>query len=337
MTKEALSIFFGQNNDQDPKLTPERMEVRIGIEQILKAHDKENLFNPTFARLLIVEQIIVVFTNGSGGSYNHQRVGDALNCFEKATEKAACSSEALIGFAEGMVVNGGDSSFVPEMLGKVFSPKRLEESPDEVYEDLATMFDRAPALEKVYNEEESNLAIARPPLIDALGPIYERLKKRVENFIGQQVDSGVEEDLASTVFTKVLDNLATYKPRDGARFISWLYKIAHNAVIDHYRTSKEVASLENLPVKITDQGAVSPEAFSMAMEEGEILSQALEKLRQYNPLYFKTLKLRFGEDLSAAKVAEILGDDKSEERVRVTQHRALVKLREILDYLGGVK
>ena len=55
-------------------------------------------------------------------------------------------------------------------------------------------------------------------------------------------DQEIAEDLTAEVFTRMLANLSRYTPR-GKPILAWLYTIARNLVIDHYRQSKSASHL----------------------------------------------------------------------------------------------
>lgn len=56
------------------------------------------------------------------------------------------------------------------------------------------------------------------------------------------------EDLVSIIFEKAIKNHESYTPRQDASLKSWIFKIAHNAVIDYYRTKKVVEPIENVDI-----------------------------------------------------------------------------------------
>src|SRR5512136_1892925 len=80
---------------------------------------------------------------------------------------------------------------------------------------------------------------------EAFGHLYEIYLDRIYRYIYFRVtDEQTAEDLISQVFTKAWENLDRYQP-NGRPFIAWLYTIAHNTVIDHYRTRKDTVPIEN--------------------------------------------------------------------------------------------
>ncbi|MEY4731667.1 MAG: hypothetical protein RL681_613, partial [Candidatus Parcubacteria bacterium] len=105
---------------------------------------------------------------------------------------------------------------------------------------------------------------------------------------------------------------------------SWLYRIARNEVIDHYRTRKQAISLDD----------IDPEYFASldrAMEDAERrmdVRRITDALKQLKPEYQDVIIMRFVEDLSPKEVAVAL--QKSEGAVKLLQHRAVKQLQELL-------
>ena len=154
----------------------------------------------------------------------------------------------------------------------------------------------------------------------ALIDIYNRYQPSVFTYIFYKVsDQEIAEDLTAEVFTRMLANLSRYTPR-GKPILAWLYTIARNLVIDHYRQNKSASHLplmedlvdgdNNHPVKLTED-RLAHECLS------RVLKHLTEEQRQ-------VILLRFIENREVSELAEILG--KNERAIRSLQHRALVAL-----------
>ena len=74
--------------------------------------------------------------------------------------------------------------------------------------------------------------------INSFGKVYDSLVEKVYRFIFFKVESReTAEDLTQGVFLKALENIEKY--RKNTSFLAWIYTIARNSVIDHYRTKKQ--------------------------------------------------------------------------------------------------
>lgn len=157
----------------------------------------------------------------------------------------------------------------------------------------------------------------------AFGELYERHLDEVYRYIFYRTaDPREAEDLTETVFLKVWEALPRFRPEETS-FRTWLYRVAHNLVVDHYRTRKTATQLEEgsaLP-----DPSPSPEQQIMAREREQQIARWIAKLP---PDYQQVLTLRFVQDLSHAETAQILG--RSEAAVRVLQYRALRALRKVI-------
>ncbi|MEZ4210388.1 MAG: RNA polymerase sigma factor [Patescibacteria group bacterium] len=172
------------------------------------------------------------------------------------------------------------------------------------------------------NNVEANLVIdAQKGDEQAFGQIYDIWATKVYRFIYIKVkDAPTAEDITSEVFLKAWERIHQYRPQANAKFSTWLYTVARNTIIDHYRATKTTEiSFDDLP-EIAD------------LEGDEIYQEAtdLDKaLTQLPAEYEKVLRLRFVDGHSISKVAQIVR--KKEDNVRAITSRALKKLREILE------
>lgn len=165
----------------------------------------------------------------------------------------------------------------------------------------------------------------------AFAALYEGHVDRIYRYIFYRVGSTAEaEDLTEQVFLRAWEAIDRYEPR-GAPFTAWLYRLAHNLVVDHYRGKRPTTPLDEVS-EADDVGVDVVAAVEGKLEVDEVRA-ALAKL---NPEYQQLIVLRFVEGLSHAEAAQIIG--KSEGAARVIQHRALQALaRAIEERADGVR
>jgi RNA polymerase sigma-70 factor (ECF subfamily) len=157
---------------------------------------------------------------------------------------------------------------------------------------------------------------------DAFGDLYERHLSAIYRYVYYRVGEAREaEDVTEMIFLKAWEALERYRPT-GAPFRVWLYRIAHNVVVDRYRTRKTADALDE---QHPDR-ALHPEAHVERDEGRQALLGALARL---DPAHQQVLTLRFMCELSHAETALTMG--RSEGAVRVLQHRALAALRALLN------
>lgn len=171
----------------------------------------------------------------------------------------------------------------------------------------------------IVNEEELvNKARELDP--EALGTIYENYFERILRYISFRTRNSAEaEDLTEQVFLKCLESIETFKWR-GVPLAAWLFRVAHNQVIDFHRRSKK---RETLPLDVTiSSGAIDPAHFLETKLKREDLIKSVNSLTE---LQRTVIELRFAASLSIAETAKVIG--KSENAVKAAQHDALIALR----------
>src|SRR6056297_1768996 len=172
-------------------------------------------------------------------------------------------------------------------------------------------------------KEEEIVKKARKGDKKAFGKLYDEHISSIYRFIIFKVNTKSEaEDITQKVFLKAWQNIHSFKTKKGAKFSSWLYRIAKNAVIDHYRTSKDHTDIED--VKHSQKFASSPE-IEQKLQNSKKFKEVKEALKNLTEDEQEVIVMKFIEELSNKEIGKAL--DKTQGAVRVTQHRALKKLK----------
>ncbi len=155
----------------------------------------------------------------------------------------------------------------------------------------------------------------------AFGDFYERLMPEIYRYIFYHVnDQQTAEDLTETVFLKAWESLlGNRRAPDNPR--AWVYRIAHNLTIDHYRTRKNDAPLDNA----LHYPAAPQDHPDLTQEQREAQAELHRLLEQLEPQLRQVLVCRFLLGMSHKETAEVLSITPG--HVRVLQHRALKRLR----------
>ncbi len=149
----------------------------------------------------------------------------------------------------------------------------------------------------------------------AFGELYERYLDDIYRYVYYRVSNHQDaEDLTEQIFLKVWEGISGY--RGQVPFKAWIYRIAHNAIIDHYRTRKEALPLTEQIILVDN----TPDLEKRLVTK-ENAEQLVNIMSQLSPLHQHVLTLRFINGLSMKEVAQIL--DRNIGAVRVLQHRAL--------------
>ena len=165
---------------------------------------------------------------------------------------------------------------------------------------------------------------------DAFGMLYDEYVDQIFRYVYYKVGNLTEsQDLTGQTFLKAFENIDSYEMRDVA-FSSWLYRIAHNLVVDFFRreSKRESVPIDDQPPTASPSG--NPVELVLADLESERLYKAMHKLTHNQR---EVLVLKFIDNLSNAQVAEIMGI--SVGAVKSTQKRGLLSLNRILGNSSG--
>lgn len=160
---------------------------------------------------------------------------------------------------------------------------------------------------------------------DAFGELYLLHLDAIFRYIFFRVGEAAEaEDLTEQVFLKAWEALSSYQRR-GNPFTSWLYRIAHNIVVDYHRRVRPVISVTLLNDDDLKSEQASALSQVIAYEESSSLAKAISQLPDDQQ---QVIILRFIEGLSHSEISRIM--DKTEGACRMLQHRALTALDKLL-------
>jgi len=172
--------------------------------------------------------------------------------------------------------------------------------------------------------EEGVIERAKAGEPQALGAIYDWYLPRVYRYVLSRVGNVAEaEDLTEDVFLRMLGAIGDYR-KTGVPFSAWLFRIARNHVVSHYRKDGVRKGTAPLDEGMTD-GRHDPAAIVEAqMMIGEV-ALAVQKLPEAQR---DVIALRFASGLSIAETAQVLG--KRQGNVKTLQHKAVLKLQKML-------
>lgn len=160
---------------------------------------------------------------------------------------------------------------------------------------------------------------------EAFGQLYDAYMERIYRFVYFRVeDQQTAEDITSQVFLKAWSNLDRFQ-FSRTPYLAWLYTIAHNAVIDHYRTRKVTTALDDVQLSQPDHSELVENEIDLTVEMQSVKA-ALQLLTDDQQ---KVLTLKFIEGMSNNEIARHLG--KREGAIRALQMRGLQALAKQLE------
>lgn len=137
---------------------------------------------------------------------------------------------------------------------------------------------------------------------EAFAALYDLYFPKIFSYVSLRVGIKSDpEDIVSNIFTKVLENITSFRWRKGVSFSSWIFRIAHNAVIDYYRTKREWASIEELPA--LPANPASPEEI---VERKELTKELQSMVRKLPQSQAEVIIMRFFTGMKNKEIAQAL-------------------------------
>jgi RNA polymerase sigma-70 factor (ECF subfamily) len=160
-----------------------------------------------------------------------------------------------------------------------------------------------------------------------LTALYDEYYVKIARYVYTRIGNTSEaEDIASEVFLKALDSLDRYQDR-GLPMQAWLFKIAHNLVVDYFRSRSKYTTLPIDAVEIVEKSDPAEKAeISLEIERVTLAMQSLTEEQR------EVVNLRFFGGLTSREVGAVL--NKKDGAVREMQRAAMEKLRHLLGEAG---
>ena len=130
--------------------------------------------------------------------------------------------------------------------------------------------------------------------------LYERYVDKIYKFVYFKVlEKEVSEDIVSDVFVSALNKIDNFKIDENSSVSAWLYRIAHNKVIDYYKTNKQTENIEDcLDLWIQTD-------FAQNVDNKDKLKEVFEYVKTLKKEHKEVFLYRIWEDLSYKEIAEI--------------------------------
>jgi RNA polymerase sigma-70 factor (ECF subfamily) len=146
---------------------------------------------------------------------------------------------------------------------------------------------------------------------------FDRIYSYLHMSVGNRHDA---EDLTTQTFLKMLESIGRFRWRS-APFSAWLFRIAHNLAMDHFRANRRWQPEEEVPEpEVPEESAAEEEALESIGRKS-----MLELIENLSHEQKQVLTLKFVFNFSNSDAATVLG--KTEGAIKSLQHRALVSLQ----------
>lgn len=157
----------------------------------------------------------------------------------------------------------------------------------------------------------------------AFAELYNAYVEKIYKYIYYKVGNTQDaEDLCEHVFMKAWEAIGHYT-WNGYPFSSWLYKLAHNLVVDYYRTRRDTTPLNTI-IATPSEPADPHNAFHQTLDADELLGAMVKLTAEQR----QVIALKFIEGYENAEIAVMM--DRKESAIRALQYRALHSLQNIL-------
>ena len=173
-------------------------------------------------------------------------------------------------------------------------------------------------------DEESLVRRAQQHEQEAFAQLYERHFDKIYRYVVLRIGNATEaEDLTQQVFLNALKSISSFKWKK-IPFSAWLFRIAHNQVVDHLRKRTK-----HLTDPLDDEAVVISNSNPQLEIELKLdIEQVLSATQRLTAAQREVISLRFTSELPIAEVARVMG--KSEGAVKALQHSAIIALRKAL-------
>ena len=174
-------------------------------------------------------------------------------------------------------------------------------------------------------DEEKVVQRAQKSDPNAFAELYDEYFDKIYRYIVLKIGDRVEaEDITQQVFLKAYQSISSFKWK-GVPFSAWLYRIAHNLIVDYLRKSTKRPDTLPDEAVVTDNPSNRPEEL---IEKRMDIEQVIEAARHLTEAQREVISLRFAGEMPIAQVAKIMG--KSQGAIKALQHSAIVSLRKLL-------
>ena len=162
--------------------------------------------------------------------------------------------------------------------------------------------------------------------LDQFTLIYDKYFKKIYSFIYYRTCyQDYAEDICSQTFMKALENISKYNPEKGP-FVAWLYCIARNLIIDHFRSNVgKDADIESFwDIKSNDN-------VEMSVKNNLKIQEVKRYLDKLKPEQKEIILMRIWDEMSFKEIAAMT--NKSEENCKVIFCRGMKVIRNNVDFL----
>jgi RNA polymerase sigma-70 factor, ECF subfamily len=158
--------------------------------------------------------------------------------------------------------------------------------------------------------------------------VYDYFLPKIYNYLYYRTGNRQNaEDLCSTTFLKAFEHLQSFDAGKGT-FQSWIFKIARNTLIDHFRTKKASFQIDEA-LNLKSRTNIESE-----LDSKLAIEQVCAYLTNLNDEQRDLVLMRVWDDMSYKEISEIVG--KSESAIKMSFSRIMTKLKATLTVAASI-
>lgn len=181
--------------------------------------------------------------------------------------------------------------------------------------------------EELTKKEQKKLFTKRTLSEKDIDMLYEMYHKKIYDFVLKRVSNPhIAEDLTSSIFEKILKSIKNFQWQ-GITVSAWIFRIARNRVIDHYRQSNKYKGSVSIDDVTNFVESKSKAAIEM-LEDGEQQVSLYNAIREFKDEDQYLIYYKYFEDLSNKEIANLV--HMTETNIGTRLHRIRKKLRKLL-------
>jgi RNA polymerase sigma-70 factor (ECF subfamily) len=140
--------------------------------------------------------------------------------------------------------------------------------------------------------------------------LLNRYKNRVYGFVYSKVnDANLADDIFQDTFVKVVKTLRSGRYKEEGRFLSWVLRIAHNLIVDHYRKSNRMPKYESSREEYDVVANLSDDNLNaeFCLIESQIHTDLVSLINELPDTQQEVIRMRLYKDMSFKDIADNTG------------------------------
>jgi RNA polymerase sigma-70 factor (ECF subfamily) len=140
--------------------------------------------------------------------------------------------------------------------------------------------------------------------------LLNRYKNRVYGFVYSKVNDPIlADDIFQDTFVKVVKTLRAGSYKEEGRFLSWVLRIAHNLIVDHYRKSNRMPKYESSREEFDVVANLSDPNYNVefSLIENQIHTDLVSLIKELPDTQQEVLRMRLYKDMSFKDIADNTG------------------------------